>query len=502
MWSLGTDTSTVINIMIKRWARRLKSLWKKASGRAPILDAVVILFIFLPLLNLILVKFRDSLNLTTNTLLLLIVTIAVATISPIWLTTMCAIENFLFLNYFFTPPFHTLLMSNRDDLIALSVYLTSSISASLILRTLKIRTAKLRQLSNEGRFLSNLANDIIRGNNSVDSILANSKVTFGLRDLAVVREVEAEGLLQPEIIHGSLSEITDEISRSKIELNSEYALLSNPPVTNPELRNLITTFGSQILILLERQVFEESEKALSDIRQTDQMRVALLNAVSHDLRGPLASSKAAISSLLNGDVTWSAEDQREFLESADHSLDQLNHLIENLLDMSRLESDSIFLNWGNVDVEDAISSGIKSLKSAENRVLLEIESDLPPIVGDPILLERVIGNLLENAIRFNPKESPVKVSAKRVDERIELRIIDHGPGISLKDKSRVFTPFQRLGDRDNTSGVGLGLAIVKGFTELMHGQIYLRETVEGGLTVILSFPAGETPHSASESELE
>jgi two-component system sensor histidine kinase KdpD len=167
-----------------------------------------------------------------------------------------------------------------------------------------------------------------------------------------------------------------------------------------------------------------------------------------------------------------------------------------------LDSDSIFLNWGNVEVEDAVASGIKSLKSGENAILLEIESDLPSIVGDPILLERVIGNLLENAVRFNPKEPPVKVSAKRVDERIELRIIDHGPGIPLKDTSRVFTPFQRLGDRDNTSGVGLGLAIVKGFTELMHGQIYLRETAEGGLTVILSFPAGETPPSASESEFE
>jgi len=429
--------------------------------------------------------------LTTNTLILLIITLVIAIKSPIWLTTLGAIENFLFLNYLFTPPFHTLNISNRDDLLALLVFLVISVTASLILRKLEIRTAKLKQLSKEGLFLSSLAESIIRGHNSIDEILSNSKGTFGLQELAVIQkdlDTKGGGL---KVIYGSISTISKDILDSQIVLNTEYSLLAKPAVNDPELKKLVTTFGSQVLILLERQLLEANERELSEIRQADQMRVALLNAVSHDLRGPLASSKAAISSLLNTEVSWTPHDQRELLDSASRSLDQLNHLIENLLDMSRLEAGAIFLNWRNVGVEDVVSGAIKSLKSPTALIEISIDSELPPIKGDPILLERVIGNLLENALRFNAKGRSVTIAAFRAGESIEIRIIDHGPGMSTRDKSRLFTPFQRLGDRDNTTGVGLGLAIVKGFTELMKGRISVEETFQGGLTMVLSFPIGD-----------
>jgi len=471
------------------------------GNRTTVLKAIVVLVVILPIVNLILARFRHSFNLTTNTLVLLIITLAIAIKSPIWLTTMGAIENFLFLNYLFTPPFHTLLISNKDDLLALLVFLVTSITASLILRKLEIRTAKLKQLSREGLFLSSLAENIIRGHNSIDEILNSSKATFGLRELAVVRKNSASQPDAMEVIYGSISTISTEVAQSQIVLNAEYSLLAVPAISDPELRNLVTTFGSQILILLERQILEESERELSEIRQADQMRVALLNAVSHDLRGPLASSKAAISSLLNSEVTWTPEDREELLNSASHSLDQLNHLIENLLDMSRLEAGAIFLNWRNVGVEDVVSGAIKSLKSPTELIEISIDSELPPIKGDPILLERVIGNLLENALRFNPKGRSITIAAFQVEERIEIRIIDHGPGLSTKDKSKLFTPFQRLGDRDNSTGVGLGLAIVKGFTELMNGRISVEETFQGGLTMVLSFPIGEeTLQQVNESE--
>lgn len=461
------------------------------ESRTSAVKTMAVLLVILPVVNLILVRFRHSFNLTTNTLILLIITLAIAIKSPIWLTTIGAVENFLFLNYFFTPPFHTLKISNKDDLIALLVYLATSITASLILNKLALRTAKLKRLSKEGLFLSSLAENIIRGGNSIDEILNNSKSTFGLKELAVARNDSSGVAPYMEVIYGTISTISQEIADSKIVLNAEYSLLANPAINDPELRNLVTTFGSQVLILLERQVLEENERELSEIRQADQMRVALLNAVSHDLRGPLASSKAAISSLLNGGISWTQEEQRELLNSASLSLDQLNHLIENLLDMSRLEAGAIFLNWRNVGVEDVVSGAIKSLKSQTDLIEISIDSELPPIKGDPILLERIIGNLLENALRFNPKGRPITIAAFHVEERIEIRVIDHGPGISKKEKANLFTPFQRLGDRDNSTGVGLGLAIVKGFTELMNGRISVEETYQGGLTMVVSFPTGD-----------
>ncbi len=465
--------------------------WKgDRSSRATFLRAIALVIIVIPVINLILTLFRHSFNLTTDTLVLLILTLVVAIKSPIWLTTLCAIENFLFLNYFFTPPFHTLLISNKNDLLALLIFLIISITSSLILRKLELRTSKLKQLSKEGLFLSSLAENIIRGHNSIEEILSNSKGTFGLSNLAVVRNFPVSEANHLHVIYGSISKLAKESETSKIDLNAEYSLLAHPAISDPDLRSLVTTFGSQILILLERQLLEENERELSDIRQADQMRVALLNAVSHDLRGPLASSKAAISSLLNNEVTWSPEDQKELLDSANHSLDQLNHLIENLLDMSRLEAGTIFLNWRNVGVEDAVSGAIKSLKSPTNMIEINIDPALPPIKGDPILLERVIGNLLENAIRFSPSEKRVTVSAAQVEYQIEIRIIDRGPGLSKKDSSKLFTPFQRFGDRDNSTGVGLGLAIVKGFTELMKGRVNTETTPQGGLTMVLGFPVG------------
>ena len=471
--------------------RARSSAIRKPTRSKSIMRALLVLVGVLPVVNIILIRFRHSFNLTTNTLILLIITLAIATKSPIWLTSLGAIENFLFLNYFFTPPFHTLIISNKNDLLALLVFLATSITASFVLKKLELRTAKLEQLSKEGLFLSSLAENIIRGHNSINEILHNSTATFGLRELAVARKNEVSLENELEIIFGSISDISEDIADSQIVLNAEYSLLASPPIIDPELRQLVTTFGSQVLILLERAVLEENEKELSEIRQADQMRVALLNAVSHDLRGPLASSKAAISSLQNSEVVWTEEDREELLKSASHSLDQLNYLIENLLDMSRLEAGAIFLNWRNVGVEDVVSGAIKSLRSPTALMGISIDPELPPIKGDPILLERVIGNLLENAIRFNPKERPISIAAFQNEERIEIRIIDHGPGLSTKDKSKLFTPFQRLGDRDNSTGIGLGLAIAKGFTELMNGRISLEETYEGGLTMVLSFPLGD-----------
>lgn len=457
-------------------------------GQANTSRAVLVLVLIIPLVNMTLARFRSNFNLTTNTLVLLIITLAVASKSPIWLTTLAAIENFLFLNYLFTPPFHTLNISNRNDLIALLIFLATSVTASLVLRKLDLRTAKLRQLSKEGLFLSSLAENIIRGHNSLNEILNSSKTTFGLKELAIVEKAKSGDKEEFEIIYGSMEAISPVAMEKKVVLNADYSLLSNPPITDPELRKLVTTFGSQVLILLERQLLEENERELSEIRQADQMRVALLNAVSHDLRGPLASSKAAVSSLLNDQVTWTQEDRRELLNSASNSLDQLNHLIENLLDMSRLEAGAIFLNWRAVGVEDVVSGAIKALKSPTDRIDISIDPELRPIKGDPVLLERVIGNLIENALRFNPPDRPVSVAAFQIEDRIEIRVIDHGRGLTEKEKASLFTPFQRLGDRDNSTGVGLGLAIVRGFTELMNGRVSMEETYQGGLTVVLSFP--------------
>ncbi len=450
---------------------------------------LAVFFILIPGINLTLFALRAHFNLTTNTILLIALTVWISTKTSLWVAIVAALENFLFLNYLFTPPFHTFAIGDRNDLISLLAFILASITASLFLAQLKSRNKKLLQRSEEGAFLSNLASEIIRGNNSIDEILDYSLGVFGIEEIAVVTKIATIPQTEVQVIFGEMDDVTWEILSNEIKLNSRYSLLSRPPVLEETLRNLFTTFGSQILILLERQSLEESKKQLTEVKEADQMRSALLAAVSHDLRGPLASTKAAISSLLNREIDWSKQDQSELLNTANHSLNQLNGLIENLLDMSRLEANAISIHWRTVDIADAISGAIKSLRDFHDRVNIKVEPDLPSFTIDPILLERILVNLMENALKFNPPDRDVEIEVSALPRSIVIKVIDHGPGVSVQSRNQIFLPFQRLGDRDNRTGVGLGLAIVKGFTELMKGTITVEETTLGGATMVLTFPS-------------
>ena len=219
------------------------------------------------------------------------------------------------------------------------------------------------------------------------------------------------------------------------------------------------------------------------------MRTALLAAVSHDLRTPLASAKAAITSLRATDVQWAAEDRDELLATADESLDRLAHLVDNLLDMSRLQAGALAVFPRPVDLAEIVARSLDDLGPAGRTVGVAIPDDLPEVAVDPGIAERVIANLTANALRYSPDGVPPTLSGSALHDRVELRVIDRGPGIPEQDWTRMFVPFQRLGDTDNTTGVGLGLALSRGLAEAMGGTLEPEETPGGGLTMALSLPA-------------
>ena len=219
------------------------------------------------------------------------------------------------------------------------------------------------------------------------------------------------------------------------------------------------------------------------------MRAALLAAVSHDLRTPLASAKAAVTSLRSDDVQWAAEDRDELLATADESLDKLTRLVENLLDMSRLQAGAMSVFPRPADLGEIVARSLDDLGPGGKTVLVEMPADLPEVLVDPGILERVISNLIANALRYSPPGSPPLLTASSLGDQVELRVIDRGPGIPEEQASRMFVPFQRLGDTDNTTGIGLGLALSRGLTEAMEGTLEPEETPGGGLTMALSLPA-------------
>jgi two-component system sensor histidine kinase KdpD len=246
-------------------------------------------------------------------------------------------------------------------------------------------------------------------------------------------------------------------------------------------------------VALDQQRLAAEASAARPIAAADKMRSALLAAVSHDLRTPLASAKAAVTSLRSPEVNWTTEDREELLATADESLDRLTHLVENLLDMSRLQAGALSLFPRPAGLDEIVSRALGNLDPAARGITVEMPESLPEIKVDPAILERVIVNLTENALRYSPAGKPPLLTASALGDRVELRVVDRGPGIPEQDRDRMFVPFQRLGDTDNTTGVGLGLALSRGLTEAMGGTLTAEDTPGGGLTMTVSVPAVTEP---------
>ena len=252
---------------------------------------------------------------------------------------------------------------------------------------------------------------------------------------------------------------------------------------------MLGAFAAYAAAALEQlRLTAEAEKA-KPIAEADRMRTALLTAVSHDLRTPLASAKAAVTSLRSPEVRWTAADRDELLATADESLDRLARLVDNLLDMSRLQAGALSLFPRPAGIDEIVARSLDDLGPRSRSVVVDIPESLPEVRVDPAILERVVVNVMENALRYSPPGKPPLLTASALGDRVELRVMDRGPGIPEKERDRVFVPFQRLGDTDNTTGVGLGLALSRGFTEAMGGTLTAEDTPGGGLTMAMSLPA-------------
>ncbi len=217
----------------------------------------------------------------------------------------------------------------------------------------------------------------------------------------------------------------------------------------------------------------------------EQVRTALLAAVGHDLRTPLAAAKAVVSGLRAEDVALTEEDRRELLRTADEALDHLAALVDSLLDLSRLQAGALPVHLAPSYVEDVLAGALDDVSVAGAGVRVDVADGLPSALADAALLERVVVNLLTNAQRY---AGSTLVTASAVLDRVEIRVVDTGPGIPRTDYERVFQPFQRLGDHDNSTGVGLGLALARGLVEAMGGTLEPEETPGGGLTMVISLP--------------
>jgi two-component system sensor histidine kinase KdpD len=271
------------------------------------------------------------------------------------------------------------------------------------------------------------------------------------------------------------------VARALLELNGE-------PLAGPE-RRLLDAIVAQLAAAMEHTDLRATALEAEALAETDQVRSALLSAVSHDIRRPLASAVAAIGGL-RGAPELSASDRAELLATADESLATLSALVTDLLDVSRVQAGVLAVSALRIDATGPILAAVDELGLGPADVELALDPTLPALQADPVLLQRVLVNVLANAHRHAPAGSLVLVSTSTLGERAEIRIVDRGAGVAPERRDRIFQPFQRFGDTDNTTGLGLGLALSRGFTEGMGGTLTPEDTPGGGLTMVISLPLG------------
>jgi two-component system, OmpR family, sensor histidine kinase KdpD len=460
----------------------------------------------LPLvLTVLLASLRSSLNLTSDALLFLVAVIVVALVGGFVPAVLAAIIGSLLLNYYFIQPIHQLTIAQANNALALAVFVLVGLLVSWVVDIAARRTIQAARANAESELLAVTAGSVLRGQQGLSALLDRMREAFGMESVTLLECVSPDGSPPadasaerlrgtPGSWHVVASTGAPAVTRpdeADVEVPVADGLslaLRGRPLPAAD-RRVLGVFAAYAAVALDQQRLAAEAEAAKPIAAADRMRTALLAAVSHDLRTPLASAKAAVTSLRSRDVDWADEDHDELLATADESLDRLTHLVDNLLDMSRLQAGALSLFPRPVGLDEIVSRALDSLDPAARGITVDIPESLPEINVDPAILERVIVNLTENALRYSPPDKPPLLAASALADRVELRVVDRGRGIPEQDRDRMFVPFQRLGDTDNTTGVGLGLALSRGLTEAMGGTLTAEDTPGGGLTMTVSLPA-------------
>ncbi|HEY3513082.1 MAG TPA: ATP-binding protein, partial [Kribbella sp.] len=353
----------------------------------------------------------------------------------------------------------------------------------------------------ESETLATLAGSVLRGETALPALLERVREAFGMTGACLMELVDNElpELWQPVSSAGTLTCTRPEEADAEIPARDDLVLVLQGRQLAADERRLVGAFAAHAAALVDRARLSEAAAEAKPLAEADKLRTALLRAVGHDLRSPLASAKASVTSLRSDDVEWSDSERAELLETADESLDRLSRLVDNLLDLSRLQAGVLPVFTRPTAVAEVMPGVLEELGDDADRIVVEIPEALPLVEADPALLERVVANLLANAIRYSPPGLPPLLTASALRDTVEVRVIDRGPGIPQAERDQVFAPFQRLGDTDNTVGVGLGLALSRGLAEAMDGTLQPDETPGGGLTMVVALPTAATASGGGDA---
>ena len=412
---------------------------------------------------------------------MLAVVVAVAIVGGIRPALPAALVGFLLLTVFFTEPYGTFDVHRLDQGLALVVYMATAVAVSVVVGVAARRHSEAIRAAAEAAALSDLAGAQVGEEHDLDDVLSRVREVFGLSYAAVVEQDRDDW----RVVRASGAAGSDD-DTLRLPVSASRALdVAGRPLTTDD-RRVLSAFARAAVASLERQELRAQAAEVDRLAGVDELRTALLAGVGHDLRTPLAGIKAGVTSLRAKDVRWSDAERDELLDAVEDSADRLEALVANLLATSRLDAGALSVTLAAVDVEEIVGRALSALP-AQERVVVDVPEHLPLVLADVGLAERVVANLVDNALRHSGKGTNVLVTAAERRQHVVLSIIDSGPGVPPARHEALFAPYQRLGDR-TPGGLGLGLSVARGFTRAMGGTLQPAETAGGGLTMHVRLP--------------
>jgi two-component system, OmpR family, sensor histidine kinase KdpD len=434
---------------------------------------------------------RELVGLSTDVVLFFLATVVVALVGGLGPALLAAFAGALLLNFFLTPPLYTFTIAERENVITLVAMVLVAVLVALVVDRAARRAQQAAAARAEAALLASFSRTVLTGPQPLPRLLDRVREAFGLTTVAVLQR--RDGQWETSACSGPPDCTRPEQADVDVAVEPDIHLVGQGRALAAADRRLLDAVAGQALLALRnQQIAAEAAEARRRADATE-LRTALLSAVGHDLRTPLTSIKAAAGGLRDPLLRLSDADRVELAATIDESTDRLTRVVNNLLDSSRVATGALRPELRPVGYDEVATLALRGLDPGitPERVRLEIDERLPEVLADPGLLERVVANLVDNALRHGAG-APVTLRASSHAEHVELRVVDEGPGVPTGRAEHLFTPFQRLGDR-NHDGLGLGLSVARGLTEAMGGVLAAEDTPGGGLTVVISLPAVTQP---------
>jgi two-component system sensor histidine kinase KdpD len=433
---------------------------------------------------------------TTTAALAYVLAVVLAAVSGgVWPGLAASILSFLALNFFFTPPFNTFTVAKTEDLVALGVFLVVSATVGTMLSRVLTQRTRAERREREARLLHHLGTRLLSGvptEEVLGSLARSVTELFGLSRCEITSDL-AEG---PIVVEGAGSHGSDGARETipMVARDREVGRIVVVPAGDrsalgPDERSVIETVANQMALAIEgMRLSSEAQEARVEA-ETNRSRAALFSSVTHDLRTPLASITASVTSILEDERALRDVDRTELLETIRQEAERLNRLVGNLLDLSRMRAGALAPSKSITALDEVIEAVVARLEPllVGHDVRVILREELPEIPLDVVQIDQVLTNVLENAGRFAPPGGEITVTAARWHGGVQVRITDQGPGIPEQDRERVFDPFVRGAD---SAGTGLGLAIARAIVEAHEGKIRIAEAPGGGTAIVIDLPGG------------